>query len=172
VPTDQEIKTYWIHHMPNSIKEALRLWGLNQDSDLGELKEALDESDAQYHRDRLNQGGNRGRNGNQAEGDNGNRNQERSHSHSLGCKLRRIYDQSSSRNYVPNRNFAGSSSMFLSFLVFVFNSKLNLKLLKVNFLENNFSESREAQKAIDKPSPMGLGTLYSGGSCKTAGSRE
>jgi hypothetical protein len=38
-----------------------------------------------------------------------------------------------------------------------------LKLLKVNFLENNFSESREAQKAIDKPSPMGLGTLRNGG---------
>jgi hypothetical protein len=41
--------------------------------------------------------------------------------------------------------------------------KLNLKLLKVNFLENNFSESREAQKVIDKPSPMGLGTLLNGG---------
>jgi hypothetical protein len=38
-----------------------------------------------------------------------------------------------------------------------------LKLLKVNFLENNFSESCEAQKAIDKPSPMGLNTLRSGG---------
>ena len=38
-----------------------------------------------------------------------------------------------------------------------------MKLLKVNFLENNVSESREAQKAIDKPSPMGLGTLRSGG---------
>jgi hypothetical protein len=38
-----------------------------------------------------------------------------------------------------------------------------LKLLKVNFLENNFSESREAQKAIDKPSPIGLDTLRSGG---------
>ena len=36
-------------------------------------------------------------------------------------------------------------------------------MLKVNFLENNVSESREAQKAIDKPSPMGLGTLRSGG---------
>ncbi len=53
--------------------------------------------------------------------------------------------------------------MFRSFSVFFFNSKLNLKLLKVNFLENNVSESREAQKAIDKPSPMGLGTLRSGG---------
>jgi hypothetical protein len=53
--------------------------------------------------------------------------------------------------------------MFRSFSVFFFNSKLNLKLLKVNFLENNFSESREAQKAIDKPSPMGLGTLRNGG---------
>jgi hypothetical protein len=40
---------------------------------------------------------------------------------------------------------------------------LNLKLLKVNLLENNVSESSEAQKAIDKPSPMGLGTLRSGG---------
>jgi hypothetical protein len=38
-----------------------------------------------------------------------------------------------------------------------------VKLLKGNFLENNLSESREAQKAIDKPSPMGLGTLRSGG---------
>jgi hypothetical protein len=37
-----------------------------------------------------------------------------------------------------------------------------MKLLKVNFLENNFSESREAQKAIDKPSLMGLGTLRNG----------
>jgi hypothetical protein len=53
--------------------------------------------------------------------------------------------------------------MFRSFSVFFFNSKLNLKLLKVNFLENNVSESREAQKAIDKPSPTGLGTLRSGG---------
>jgi hypothetical protein len=52
--------------------------------------------------------------------------------------------------------------MFWSFLVF-FNSKLNLKLFKVNFLKNNFSESRKAQKAIDKPSPMGLGTLRNGG---------
>jgi hypothetical protein len=34
-----------------------------------------------------------------------------------------------------------------------------LKLLKVYFLKNNFSESREAQKGIDKPSPMGLDTL-------------
>jgi hypothetical protein len=49
------------------------------------------------------------------------------------------------------------------FQCFFFNSKLNLKLLKVNFLENNFSESRQAQKAIDKPSPMGLGTLRSNG---------
>jgi hypothetical protein len=53
--------------------------------------------------------------------------------------------------------------MFRSFSVFFFNSKLNLELLKVNFLENNFSESREAQKAIDKPSPMGLGTLCNEG---------
>ena len=53
--------------------------------------------------------------------------------------------------------------MFRSFLVFFFNSKLNLKLLKVNFLEYNVSESRKAQKAIDKPSPIGLGTLRSGG---------
>jgi hypothetical protein len=48
-----------------------------------------------------------------------------------------------------------------------------MKLLKVNFLKNNFSESHEAQNAIDKPSPMGLGTLRNGGgSCKMAGSRE
>ena len=62
--------------------------------------------------------------------------------------------------------------MFRSFWCFFFNSKLNMKLLKVNVLENNFSESREAQKAIDKPSPMGLGTVRSGGggSCKTPGS--
>jgi hypothetical protein len=54
--------------------------------------------------------------------------------------------------------------MFRSFSeFFFFNSKLNLKLLKVDFLENNFSESHQAQKAIDKPSPMGLGTLRSGG---------
>jgi hypothetical protein len=53
--------------------------------------------------------------------------------------------------------------VFRSFSVFFFNSKLNLKLLKVNVLENNFSESHEAQKAIDKPSPMGLGTLRNGG---------
>jgi hypothetical protein len=53
--------------------------------------------------------------------------------------------------------------MFRSFSVFFFNSKLNLKLLKVNFLKNNFSESHEAQKAIDKPSLMGLDTLRSGG---------
>jgi hypothetical protein len=53
--------------------------------------------------------------------------------------------------------------MIQSFSGFLFNLKLNLKLLKVNFLQNNFSESREAQKAIDKPSPMGLGTLRSGG---------
>jgi hypothetical protein len=33
------------------------------------------------------------------------------------------------------------------FRSFFFNSKLNLKLLKVNFLEYNISESREAQKA-------------------------
>jgi hypothetical protein len=52
--------------------------------------------------------------------------------------------------------------MFQSFSVFFFNSKLNLKLLKVNFLKNNFSEIREAQKAKDKPSPMGLGTLHNG----------
>jgi hypothetical protein len=51
-----------------------------------------------------------------------------------------------------------------------FNSKLNLKLLKVNFLKNNFSESHEAQKLLDKPSPMGLGTVRSGGLCKTSGS--
>ena len=38
-----------------------------------------------------------------------------------------------------------------------------MKLLKVNFLEYNVSESREAQKAIDKPFPMGLGTLRSEG---------
>jgi hypothetical protein len=35
----------------------------------------------------------------------------------------------------------------------------------VNFLKNNFSESCEAQKAIDKPSPMGLVTLFNGGGC-------
>jgi hypothetical protein len=51
----------------------------------------------------------------------------------------------------------------LHFRCFFFDSKLNLKLLKGNFLENNLSESRKAQKAIDKPSPMGLGTLRSGG---------
>jgi hypothetical protein len=40
-----------------------------------------------------------------------------------------------------------------------------LKLLKVNFLENNFFEScqDQKQKAIDKPSLMGLGTLRRGG---------
>jgi hypothetical protein len=38
-----------------------------------------------------------------------------------------------------------------------------LKLLKVNFLKNNFSESGKAQKVIDKPSPMGLGTLRNRG---------
>jgi hypothetical protein len=65
--------------------------------------------------------------------------------------------------------------MFRSFSVSFLQLETNLKLLKVNFLENknNFSESREAQKAIDKPSPMGLGMLRNGGgSCKTAGSLE
>jgi hypothetical protein len=62
--------------------------------------------------------------------------------------------------------------MFRLFSVFFFNLKRNLKLLKVNFLEKNFSESWEAQRAIDKPSPMGLDMLRNRGPCKTAGSRE
>jgi hypothetical protein len=63
--------------------------------------------------------------------------------------------------------------MFWSFLVFFLQLETQLEVaLKVNFLENNFSESPEAQKVIDKPSPMGLGTLCNGGSCKTAGLRE
>jgi hypothetical protein len=55
--------------------------------------------------------------------------------------------------------------MFRSFSVFFLQleTQLEVALLKVIFLENNFSESREAQKAIDKPSPMGLGTLCNGG---------
>jgi hypothetical protein len=53
--------------------------------------------------------------------------------------------------------------MFRSFSVFFLQLETQLEVLKVNFLENNLSESREAQKAINKPSPMGLGTLRSGG---------
>jgi hypothetical protein len=61
--------------------------------------------------------------------------------------------------------------MFRHFWCFFFNSKL-LKLLKVNFLKNNLSESRKAQKAMDKPSLMGPGTLRNRGVVQNAGSQE
>jgi hypothetical protein len=43
VPSDQELKTYWLPSHPISMRDGIRLHGLNQDSDLAELKEALDE---------------------------------------------------------------------------------------------------------------------------------
>ena len=62
VPTDQEIKTYWLRSHPVSMRDNIKLRGLNQDSDLADLKEALDEANTQYHRNRSNQDRNRGRN--------------------------------------------------------------------------------------------------------------
>ena len=48
IPTDQECKTYLIRHIPQNLKESIRLRGLNQDSDVAQLKEALDQADAQW----------------------------------------------------------------------------------------------------------------------------
>jgi hypothetical protein len=76
------------------MREAIRLQGLNQDSDLAELKEALDEVDAQFHRNRSNQDRNQGRSGNQAEAKNSNRNQDRSRTCSRSRTKTTRYDYS------------------------------------------------------------------------------
>jgi hypothetical protein len=47
IPTDQECKTYLIRHIPQNLKESIRLRGLNQDSDVAQLKEALDQAASQ-----------------------------------------------------------------------------------------------------------------------------
>ena len=114
VPTDQEIKTYWLRSHPVSMRDNIKLRGLNQDSDLADLKEALDEANTQYHRNRSNQDRNRGRNQDRADGDDNNRNRDRSRSRSRNRSKTARYDYSQGPRNVNrgnrNSNSKGSSS--------------------------------------------------------------
>jgi hypothetical protein len=114
VPTDQELKTYWLRSHPASMRDNIKLRGLNQDSDLADLKEALDEVNTQYHRNRnrSNQDRNRGRNQDRTEGD---RNRSCSRSRNRSRTTRYDYSQGSRNGNCGGRNSGsrGSSSFNL-----------------------------------------------------------